>query len=236
MDPILGRARGWALALGLAAQGLAGCGPSGVVAPPPEQPRALAGGGANYRIDPAASEIHVLVYRAGPLARLGHNHVVAVTDPEGSVLLRPEGRGSRFELLIDADDLEVDSAPLRARYGEAFASTPGDEDIAATRANMLGADVLDAQAYPTIRVAGTLRSAGDDAAVDLRIALKRTVLEREVPITLEIGGEKITARGTLELDHADLGLTPFSVMLGALRVAETLEIRFDLTARPTAGD
>ena len=32
--------------------------------------------GQAYRIDAAQSELRVLVYRAGPLARFGHNHVM----------------------------------------------------------------------------------------------------------------------------------------------------------------
>lgn len=192
---------------------------------------ALPAGGVVYRIDPAASEIHILVYRAGPLSRLGHNHVIAVQDPEGEVLLHSDRLGSSFELLVAVDGLTVDSPLLRERYGEAFASTPTEADIAGTRDNMLGPALLDAAAYPYLRIAGQLVSAPDGDAVALEIAVKDTVVQRTVPISLEIGEDSLTARGTLEIDHSALGLTPFSVMLGALRVAETMEIRFSLTAR-----
>lgn len=188
-------------------------------------------GGEAYQIDSTASEIHILVYRAGPLARLGHNHVIAAQDPEGEVRLRPDRQASSFELLVAVDRLTVDSPPLRERYGEPFTSTPTEADIAGTRENMLGPALLDAAAYPYLRVAGRLVSGPDGDAVALEIALKDTLVQRTVPISLEIDDDSLTARGALEIDHAALGLTPFSIMLGALRVAETMEIRFSLTAR-----
>ena len=192
---------------------------------------AVDAGGEAYRIDPAASEIHILVYRAGPLARLGHNHVIAAQDPEGEVLLRSDRQASSFELLLAVDRLTVDAPALRERYGEQFASTPTEADIAGTRNNMLGPALLDAAAYPYVRIAGRLAAGPDGDTVSLEIALKDTVVQRSVPISLEIGADSLTAQGAVEIDHAELGLAPFSVMLGALRVAETMEIKFSLIAR-----
>jgi hypothetical protein len=40
----------------------------------------------------------------------------------------------------------------------------------------------------------------------------------------------VAARGSLELSQSQLGLTPFSVAGGAIQVADTLEIRFELIA------
>src|SRR5512140_1944489 len=46
---------------------------------------AVARGEAVFRIDPAASQIVIEVRRAGSLARLGHDHVVASHDVHGYV-------------------------------------------------------------------------------------------------------------------------------------------------------
>ena len=64
--------------------GLAGCQTSpppatGRATPASRQPAAaMAGlpGAREYRVDPARSLLQILVYRGGPMARLGHNHVI----------------------------------------------------------------------------------------------------------------------------------------------------------------
>jgi hypothetical protein len=39
------------------------------------------------------------------------------------------------------------------------------------------------------------------------------------------------SRGTVNLKQTDFGLTPFSVMAGALAVQDEMELRFDLRAK-----
>jgi len=153
-------------------------------------------------------------------------------DLTGQIHVAAERQESSFELLIDVTKLTVDAAALRQRYGDAFASIPSEEDIAGTRRNMLGPTLLDATAYPYVRVAGRLGPwVGDGNAAEIEIAIKNTLARRTVPIDLRMDDRTLTVSGALTLDHSELGLTPFSVLLGALRVAETMEIRFSLTAR-----
>jgi hypothetical protein len=46
-----------------------------------------------------------------------------------------------------------------------------------------------------------------------------------------LGPESLTASGEFDLTHSQLGLTPYSVGLGAIRVAETMHVRFRVLAR-----
>ena len=41
-------------------------------------------------------------------------------------------------------------------------------------------------------------------------------------------------QGEFELNHADLGMQPFSVMMGALQVGEKLSFAYDIKARRDA--
>jgi hypothetical protein len=210
---------------------LIGCRPSAVVDTDSPASATTPGNGEIYRVDPAASELHILVYRAGPLARLGHNHVVAARDLAGRVTRLATLEGSGFELFLAVNGFTLDSPQLRERYGEPFSSTPTADDIASTTVNMLGGALLDAAAYPQIRVAGSLRRGADGYTVDVDINVKERTVKRTIPIELEIGQETLSARGSVELSQNELGLTPFSIMLGALRVADNIEIRFDIAAR-----
>ena len=53
-----------------------------------------------------------------------------------------------------------------------------------------------------------------------------------VPFTLESSAERIAAAGSVVLRQSDLGLTPFSVMLGALQVQNDITVRFRFVATP----
>jgi len=52
----------------------------------------------------------------------------------------------------------------------------------------------------------------------------------EVPFTLDISQGRLTASGATTIRQSSLGLTPFSVMLGGLRVQDELTLKFRLVA------
>src|SRR5688572_5485429 len=65
--------------------------------------------GERYVVDAAQSDFHWLVYKAGALARLGHNHTIAAGDLTGNVAVdRSNLAASRFELEFSAANLVVD--------------------------------------------------------------------------------------------------------------------------------
>jgi polyisoprenoid-binding protein YceI len=104
-----------------------------------------------------------------------------------------------------------------------------------TRTNMLGERVLDAARFPVIRLAGETLSAADGArSVALAVTVRDTTREVRVPVTI-VPGERPVMRGELPLTHADLGLTPFSVMGGMLAVRDDLLVRFRVGVRPGEG-
>jgi len=197
----------------------------------PALPAIAAPGSAVWRIDSSASELHILVFRAGALAQLGHNHVIAAGTIDGAVYRVPALEDSTFELAIPVADLTVDSPQLRRRYGEEFASTPTESDISGTRSNMLGPALLDAANYPRIRLTGHLSAAAESYSVELDLMIKATRVQRTVPIALRFDGDLLTVAGSLELRHDELGLEPFSALFGALQVAQVVEIHFAVTAR-----
>jgi polyisoprenoid-binding protein YceI len=189
--------------------------------------------GQRYVIDAAQSDVHWLVYKAGALARLGHNHTIAVGDLNGSVSVnRADMAASRFELEFTVASLVVDDPMLRSTLGADFASVPTPDDIAGTRKNMLSDAVLDGEKHPRIRLVGTgpaLREGRQTLAVQVEL-LGRTV-DLTVPTEVTISDAELSAKGEFELNHADLGMKPFSVMMGALQVGEKLSFSYDVKAR-----
>jgi len=58
-----------------------------------------------------------------------------------------------------------------------------------------------------------------------------TSLDYTVPAELDIGPDALTVSGSMTVQHGDFGLTPFSAAGGLLRVAEDIEIVFEIKAR-----
>ena len=187
---------------------------------------------ALYEIDVERSDLHWLVYRAGALSRFGHDHVISVGEMTGTVLLHPDLEHSRFELEIPVEGLVVDDPQLRALEGEEFASEPSAEDIAGTRRNMLSEAVLDAERHPVLRITGTGPVVkGGSESLEVTVEILGRSIPLTVPTTLRLDEETLEASGTFQLTHETLGMEPFSVMMGALQVAEELDFAYRVTAR-----
>lgn len=186
-----------------------------------------------YVVDAAQSDLHWLVYKAGALARLGHNHTIAVGDLTGTVSVNPGDRGSsRFDLEFSVASLVVDDPTLRSTLGADFASVPTPEDVAGTHKNMLSDTVLDGAKHPRIRLLGTGPVTADGKqTLAVKVELLGRTVDLTVPTEVTISDGELSAKGEFELNHADLGMKPFSVMMGALQVGEKLSFAYDVKAR-----
>jgi hypothetical protein len=196
------------------------------------QPARPPAGAAVYSIDSAQSELRLLVYRAGPMARFGHNHVIVNHSVGGWVDAASGPESASFSLYVPVADFVVDDARARAEEGEDFSAEVPDEAKAGTRRNMLSGALLDAERFPVM----TLTSVGITQAPDGKLAATLTIgvagheSTLAVPFTLESSAERIAAAGSVVLRQSELGLTPFSAMLGALQVQDAITVRFKLVA------
>ena len=192
--------------------------------------------GERYVVDAAQSDFHWLVYKAGALSRFGHNHTIGVGDLSGSAIVdRADLAKSELELQFSVGKLVVDDPKLRSTLGEEFASVPKEDDIAGTKRNMLSERVLDGEKYPQIRITGTgPMMAGGMQELAVKVEMLGRVIDLKVPTKVTIDGDQLRAAGEFELNHADLGMQPFSVMAGALQVGEKLSFTYDIRAQRAA--
>jgi polyisoprenoid-binding protein YceI len=205
-----------------------------VAAPPSALPgtTTVAPTAMRYTIDAQRSEVLVLVYRDGRLAHLGHNHVIAVRNLSGTVDATSDPTQTSFQIDLPVEDMSVDDAQLRAAQGADFQSTVDEAAIAGTRDHMLGASLLNSKQYPQIRLQSEqIRSTDDGLRVMTRITVRDTSAQAEIPASLQRTEDEMTVSGEFDLTHAQLGLTPYSVALGALKVAERMHVRYRLVAR-----
>ena len=231
--PACGRAlRNTVLAVALL--GIAGCASVTVRQPAGQSlaslPALITKGASRYIIQSGLSDIRILVYRAGPLAAFGHNHVIRA-GVHGDVYLNHDFTLSGFAFSLPLAELRVDVQADRVAEGADFAAQPSSAAIAGTLHNMLGPAVLDAARYPDIRVR-SVRIAGpeSDPEVTVRITLHGSEHDLTVPVALDENGKRLTATGRFEIRQSDFGITPFSIFGGGLQVADVVKIQFRILA------
>ncbi|MEX2523640.1 MAG: YceI family protein [Gammaproteobacteria bacterium] len=180
-----------------------------------------------YRIDRDNSELRILVFRGGPLAEFGHNHVIVAENISGDVYLPPEFHHSGFRLRIPVSGFSVDPPSARKEEGGVFAKELSGQARDATAENMLGPDVLDAENHPVIQIRSVAISGPDwGPDITVRITLRGISRDITVPVAVERNEDRLRITGTMELKQTDFGITPFSAMGGGLRVQDRLKIRF----------
>jgi hypothetical protein len=188
-------------------------------------------GNPSHRIDTKASSAHIYVYRAGMMSNLGHNHIVQTRAIHGELWLQPEERHSAFHLLLPVEAFTVDPPELRKKAGADFASVPSLADVQGTRNNMLGPKVLNAEQYPEIEIwSERIRGSGNSLTADIVVAVGGKLNRISIPINIEMAGKETSARGKFTVKQTDIGITPFSIMMGAVAVRDELEIEYTLTA------
>ena len=109
---------------------------------------------------------------------------------------------------------------------------PDDEAIAGTTKNMLGEKVLDAVSFPQIEI-GSLALSGPAWGPDITVRIKLHGVEREitVPTAIDNSGEQLVATAFFSVYQSDFGITPLSVLGGAIQVANTVRVRMRLVAK-----
>jgi polyisoprenoid-binding protein YceI len=185
-----------------------------------------------YEIVPDLSDIRFLVFRAGPLAKLGHNHVVQAKKISGKIQRAADIRQSSFLIEIPVKDFQVDDEGARRDEGEAFFPQPDAEAIAGTSKNMLGEKVLDAENYPTIEIESVGLN-GPSWGMDITAKIRMHGVERQVvmPAAIEASSDKLVVTSFFSIKQTDYGITPMRVLGGGLQVQDEIKVRMRLVAR-----
>jgi len=221
---------------------LAGCAtrvPAPVPGPPARAPvattatggTAIPAGAKLFDIDPQRSVVTIRVYRSGPMAKLGHNHVITSAEESGFAWRGPTPTRSGFQLRIPVSTLVVDDPAARAAAGPDFEGSVPDSARDGTKKNLLRAEVLDAAQFPDVTVrAGGLVGTWQAPVALADVTIKGVTRRVEVPLDLADAGGTLTARGTIRIRQTAFGMVPFSVAGGAIQVADEIVLAFEIVA------
>jgi hypothetical protein len=201
-------------------------------APVPVRPERDYTNARAYQVVPEESLVRIVVYRGGTLASAGHNHVIVSHDVNGKIYLHQEIARSGFELAMPVEKLEIDPAEARREEGPDFPPDVTDSAKQGTRKNMLSPALLEAERFPDVRLSATAVEGTSLGALTVTalVSVKDQQHEVRVPVAVQVQGERLTANGEFKVKQTDLGLKPFSALMGAVQVQDEMVVKFKLIA------
>ena len=140
-----------------------------------------------------------MVYRAGPMAMLGHDHVIVNRTLGGWVRYAGTVPEASFALTVPAAGFVVDDDGARREEGADFAEETPEEAKSGTMRNMQSPAVLDSAEFPeiTVRSVTVTGAQGElEATVAVSVAGHESTLRRAVHLG-NVSGPAHRQRGTV---------------------------------------
>lgn len=209
---------------------------------------------ATWQLDAERSVVAVLTHKAGVGAKLAHDHLVLAPLAGVALDFDPElPAATRCTLVTRADALEIDAPAARLRWGrrlaelgalagEGLKSVP-EGDRKKVREAMLSPGQLDAALFPEIRaeLVGLERRGGAEGArvalgwtARVRLTVRGRTIEKELAARWQVEAGELTAEALGEARFSELGIEPYSTLLGAIRNDDLFHLFVALAARPVA--
>lgn len=179
-------------------------------------------------IGPENGSVTLLTHRQGIGSMAGHDLVLVATAWKGTIRIQSsEEPLADLELSVDLTSLEV-----REGHGGAKPLTAKDrEDVKRT----LGSKVLHLDRHQTAIFRSTRITdlqQGDSQSARVRLTGDLELEGRTSPVdadvTLATSGHNLQAKGAAKLRQTDWGIKPYQAFLGALKVADEVEVRIDV--------
>lgn len=165
--------------------------------------------------------LHVFTFKDGVLARFAHDLRLTL----GSFELEIEGRDIQGS--FDPRSLVVDGVVKGPRVDPKVLSEKDKSDIL----NNLAEHVLRWRQHPTVTYEGRLSEVRGGV---LTIRGKLTLLGRTGPLDVTARRQGEVLRGEATLLQTRWGIQPFSALMGAIKIKNQVDVRFELPLPPSA--
>lgn len=172
---------------------------------------------ATYTLGPPTGRLTVTTGTAGPAARAGHDLTIVATSWHAELTLTGQEHGSALTLGADPWSLVVvegsgGASPLSDSDKEGITATVRQEILSKDPIRFESTDVSRHPDGDRLEVAGILELAGVRRPISFAV--------------LHPSASRLVA--TITLRQTDYGLTPYTVLFGALKVADELAISVDV--------
>lgn len=168
-----------------------------------------------HSIGPENGTLTVHTFRAGMGAKIGHDLVLEARKWNGTVNVDADNpAGSSVEVTVDLNSLDI----VNATGGVKPLSDKDKADIAKNIEK-----TLDTGKHPNVTFKSTSVTGGaPSVTVTGDLTIKGTT--RPATLTVTADGDKVT--GKTSIVQSDFGIKPFSAMMGALKVRDSIDLEF----------
>jgi polyisoprenoid-binding protein YceI len=158
--------------------------------------------------------------RVGLAARAGHDLEIEVERWNATLELSPDDP-SQAKLRATAD-----AASLRVREGHGGVKPLTDSDRAEIQRNIAD-KVLASARYPEVRFESTSIQGADLRMwrIEGRLTMHGATVPVEITVHAEPGGTETLLRASCQVVQSSFGIKPYRGMMGALKVADAVEVR-----------
>jgi polyisoprenoid-binding protein YceI len=172
------------------------------------------------KVGPADGSLTLHTGVAGSAARMGHSLIIVVDDWSATVTLaRDTPRSVR---------LTADLTSLRVESGSGGIKPLSDGDREAIRANAMR--TLYADQHPRVTFeSSSIRGQVVGLAVEGTLCVAGNSRPLAATVELDRADSQVNARCSVGLIQSEFGVTPYSAMLGQLRVADEVRVDLDVT-------
>jgi polyisoprenoid-binding protein YceI len=160
-----------------------------------------------HQLGPADAKLEVRTAREGAAAKLGHDLVIEVTSWQATYELADDGSVTSAELTADPNSLEV-------REGTGGAKSLSEKDKS---------DIKSSIEKKVLQGRQISFRATDIKGASIRGDLELNGNTRPVTFLVGVDGEGRPS-GTVELTQSDWGIKPYTAMMGALKVRDTVTV------------
>lgn len=190
----------------------------------------------SYVVDHDRSYLIAVVGAAGILSNLAKEHAVLATDGSAEICYAPGEPQSSVRFTVPTSSLRIDT-----RRARGLANLDTSWPDAATRQKLQGKMLSDrflaADRYESLSFQSTNVQASDDGDLWLEgdLTIRGRTNRVSFPVQLQrLEGDALFLRGGLTVKQTDYGMEPESIA-GVVRVADAVEVRFEILARPGDG-
>ena len=176
----------------------------------------------SFEIGPENARLLVRTHREGLGARAGHDLIIEATRWAGQV------RIDAGELPPGHVEVRVDTHGLEVREGHGGARPLTDKDRLEIKGN-IEEKVLHADRDPELRFSAVNVVVEDHHAHltgNLTIGGQTRLVG--VDVELEPAADGLHAHGAVQVRQTDFGIKPYSALMGMLKVADEVEVDFDV--------
>lgn len=175
---------------------------------------------SSWSLSAADGELHILTGVAGRAAKMGHRLTIGMQSWQAGVHWAGDSP-TRVELVVDVDSLEV-------LGGEGGLTPLAGPEKGVARSNALKS--LDVKRFPQIRFsADQVEKTADGYRLTGTVEIHGTARPQVVDVAVEDSGDTLSLSARVPVTQSDFGVKPFSLMMGALKVADEVTIEFAAT-------